>query len=81
MNPQSANAGVALFVRRFRRAPTGVVLPASVSGANVHRYDDVSRDAKGKSGEIAWGVALFVLAAVVLLWLHVQFGVLIASVE
>ena len=64
----------------FTRAFLGAAFPTSGTGASLRRYD-IRRDAKGKAREIAWGVALFVLAAVALLWLHVQFGAPIASVE
>jgi len=80
MNEQSIKAGVALVARRLTRALADTPFPALPGGGNLRRYD-ARGDAKGTSGEIAWGVALFVLAAVILLWLHVQFGVQVASVE
>ena len=46
----------------------------------AHRYG-TRGDANATPQEIAWGVALFTLATVVLIWLNVQFGVPITPVE
>ena len=82
MSQQTADTAVAPVVRRFTHALVATLL-TSVGRESKHggRRSDARRNAPTRSSEIAVGLGLFVAALVVLLWLHLHFGVPLASLE
>ena len=79
MNQQIVNTGQAPAVQRFTHSLVEA-LSAATTGRSSHRGRSISRRSQ-RSSEIAWGVGLFVVAFVLLVWLHVQFGVAIAPLD
>jgi len=73
MNQQLTNTAFATVVRRFTSTVSEALFPMATSRTRQRAIRSSRRSQR--SSEMAWGLGLFALAFVTLVWLNVQFGV------